>query len=138
MTPTLADFAGSWRLTKDIADLRDRTAGTFTGVAGFTPGPEGLYYREAGTIRFGDGPDLPAERAYRWRVAGGRIAVDHADGRPFHDFDPGDARALHLCDPDRYAVVYRFNDWPDWTADWTVTGPRKDYRMLCTYRRLAR
>jgi hypothetical protein len=60
-------------------------------------------------------------------------AVEHGDGRPFHDFDPADPVARHLCGADDYAVRYDFADWPCWRAEWTVRGPRKDYRMVSAY-----
>lgn len=135
MMPGLKDFEGIWLLRKDIADLLTKEAGTFVGRAEFRREGEALAYREDGQLSLGSSAPVQAQRRYLWREAGDRIAVDYADGRPFYEFGPDGLVALHLCDPDRYEVAYRFADWPRWTAEWTVTGPRKDYRMVCAYRR---
>lgn len=137
MTLRLADFAGHWRLKKDIADILTGEAGTFLGRAEFREAEGGLSYHEDGQFTLGSAAPLRAERRYFWRSDGDWVAVDYPDGRPFHRFRAADPVALHLCDPDTYEVAYGLSGWPDWTAMWTVTGPRKDYRMLCDYRRAA-
>ena len=131
----LADFAGDWRIARVIEDRLAGRAGRLDGAARFVPDDGGLVCDERGTLRFAGAPPLQAERRYLWRASGGRIAVLFADGRPFHDFAPADtATATHDCPPDAYAVRYDFTAWPDWTATWDVTGPRKDYRMTTRYR----
>lgn len=134
--PRLGDFAGRWRIERRIEDRLSGAGGRFDGEAVFVPEGERLIYRERGELRLGDGPGFTAERTYLWRDEGGRIAVDFADGRPFHAFDPGaDPAAHHLCIADDYRVRYDFSGWPEWRAEWTVTGPRKDYTMRSVYRR---
>jgi len=116
--------------------IDDRLAGAegvFEGEAVFSPVASGLLYREEGLLRLGSGPALTAARSYLWRESGGRIIVEHADGRPFHDFDATDPSARHFCDPDDYRVRYDFGRWPHWRADWVVKGPRKDYTMRTDY-----
>jgi hypothetical protein len=135
MTPALDDFDGFWLLRKDIADLLTREAGTFVGRAEFRREGEVLAYREDGQLTLGSSAPVLAQRRYLWRKTVDGIAVDYADGRAFHGFGPGALAAVHLCDPDRYEVAYDFAEWPRWTAEWGVTGPRKDYRMVCAYRR---
>ena len=51
--------------------------------------------------------------------------------RPFHSVQLGveHPETVHLCPPDRYAVVYDFGGWPKWSTVWTVEGPKKNYRM---------
>ena len=132
LVPQLSDFEGKWSVERMIED-RLGPDGVFTGAAVFAPAPEGLAYREAGLLRLGGGPAFHAERAYLWREAGGRIVVAFADGRPFHDFDPAEPVAHHPCAADDYAVRYDFSGWPHWRAEWTVTGPRKDYTMTSLY-----
>jgi len=34
-------------------------------------------------------------------------------------------------------VTYDFRKYPQWRAEWRVEGPKKDYRMVTTYRREA-
>jgi hypothetical protein len=83
----------------------------------------------------GDGPVLSAERKYLWLPDGAEVEVRFEDGRSFHRFRP-EGRAPgtdHPCGRDLYRVVYDFTAWPRWTAEWIVTGPAKDYRMLSAY-----
>lgn len=131
----LEDFTGRWRIARRIDDRLGAVAGRFEGVAGFRPVPKGLAYREEGRLWLGAGPGIVAVRDYLWREEAGRIAVDHADGRPFHAFAPAEPEARHWCDPDDYRVRYDFSRWPEWRAEWTVRGPRKDYRMESVYTR---
>jgi len=133
--PRLADFAGRWRVSRIIDDDRmGGQAGTFAGDALFQPRPDGaLYYAEEGELRLGPGPSFRAMRSYLWRAEGGRIVVDHGDGRPFHSFEPAAPAAEHLCGADLYVVRYDFAAWPRWRAEWTVRGPRKDYAMVSDF-----
>ena len=136
----LRSFLGAWTLERSIADARAGRTGTLAGEARFTPAPGGLAYAEAGTLTFPGSPPMQATRRYLWREGGaGAIDVLFEDGRFFHSFDP-DApapAALHDCAPDTYRVRYDFTAWPDWQAEWRVTGPDKDYTMLSRYRPLA-
>jgi hypothetical protein len=137
MHPALADFSGSWRLSRAVSDTRQGLTGRFSGTAKFSDDGGGLLYRETGTLRYGDAAPIAAERCYRWQTDGTRISVLFDDGRPFHDFAPGTPHGTHWCDPDSYAVAYDFTRWPDWRATWIVTGPRKNYQMTSLYERSA-
>ncbi|SPH17595.1 hypothetical protein DEA8626_01118 [Defluviimonas aquaemixtae] len=112
-----------------------KTEGRFEGRAVFRPAPVGLHYHEEGHLKLGPGPEMKAVRDYLWREADGRIAVDYGDGQPFHDFDPVEPEARHRCAPDEYRVRYDFSGWPNWSAVWVVSGPRKDYTMISRYSR---
>lgn len=132
----LAAFEGRWLITRRILDTRG-PEGRFEGTAVFAPAPiGGLDYREAGWLQLGPAR-FAAERQYHWSEAGtGRIAVRFADGRDFHVFALApSAAADHACDPDTYRVAYAFDDWPNWSSTWRVTGPRKDYTLHSSYRR---
>ncbi len=135
----LADFAGRWRLLRRIDDRLNRTAGRLDGTAAFRAEGVGLLCEERGALSYAGGPPVEAVRRYFWRGApAGRIAVAFADGRRFHSFALGAAAtARHDCAPDLYLVSYDFADWPRWRAEWTVTGPRKDYVSVSDYVRLA-
>lgn len=134
MTPRLDDFAGDWKVERVIDDRAGGQAGRFDGRGHFTPVGDGdLAYAEEGMLTLGSGAPLRATRRHLWRAEGGRIAVDYADGRPFHSFDPADPAAEHQCGADLYAVRYDFADWPRWRAEWTVRGPRKDYTMTTEF-----
>lgn len=132
----LADFAGSWDVTRRITDFLGAD-GSFTGTARFDADDAGLAYHEQGWLRIGDGAALAAERRYLWRGEGSLIAVHFDDSRLFHRFDPRDGapEARHDCAPDLYLATYEFADWPRWQVEWRVTGPRKDYRMVTRYLR---
>jgi hypothetical protein len=131
----LSDFAGRWTVFRRIDDHLTNGQSRFEGAAIFTPSGPDLDYHETGTLFLPDGASLAAERRYRWTAEDGRIAVFFGDGRPFHRFGTRTAEAAHWCDPDTYRVSYVFTRWPDWTATWDVTGPRKDYRMVSHYSR---
>jgi hypothetical protein len=113
----LSDFAGRWRLVKEITDRRAGTRGRFEGVASFTPDADGLAYLEEGLLHLGGAAPLLSTRRYLWRAApgGGADAAEvcFEDGRPFHAlrFAPRWA-AEHHCAPDHYRVHYSFSDWP--------------------------
>ena len=132
----LSDFEGDWRIDREITDALGPDA-RFEGKARFTRDAGGLLYAEDGVLMLMGQAPFAASRRYHWSEADeGRILVSFADGRPFHAFHPGAGpEAEHHCAPDHYRVAYAFGDWPDWTARWTVSGPRKDYRMVSRYRR---
>lgn len=133
----LDDFLGEWRMVRVIVDAHAGQDGHFGGVARYTTNDSGLHYHEEGRLRLGDGPAMVATRDYHWTRDGDGIAVLFADGRPFHRFaaTTGTAGADHLCGADLYRVAYDFADWPNWSSDWTVTGPAKSYRMRTAYSR---
>lgn len=129
------DFVGVWRVTRRIAD-RLGPDGVFDGTAEMVAqGDAGLRYHESGRLALGSGPTMTADRRYLWRFAGGGVVVMFADGAPFHTFQPTGrvAGTDHPCGADMYRVRYDFRLWPVWQAEWTVSGPRKDYTSLTTY-----
>ena len=135
MPQSIEEFAGPWRLSKEIADRRGPD-GRFAGVARVDPDGEAWVYTEAGQLRLAGSAPLSAERRYLWAAAPGGVAVSFDDGRPFHRMPFEGGGAAHDCDPDRYLVTYDFGGWPlFWEARWEVRGPRKDYTMVCRYRR---
>ena len=134
--PGQSDFIGRWQLTRRIDDQFSGQIGQFDGVADFSPqGADGLTYHETGQMAYGAGPRMLAERRYQWRFDEDGVEVFFADGRPFHGFhtDRVTDRARHLCGADLYRVSYDFAAFPDWTATWTVEGPRKLYTSISRY-----
>lgn len=134
-TPKLSSFEGGWIVEKDIDDAL-AGKGHFTGTARFTRQNSVLLYEEHGVLTpAGAAQGFDAERRYTWRQENGWLGIFFEDGRPFHAIPLGvaDPDATHNCDPDRYHVAYDFTHWPQWTAIWTVKGPRKDYVMSVTY-----
>lgn len=135
---TIADFEGVWSYSRQIDDRLGLGAGHGAGQAQFVPDAEGLRYEESGTLAFASTPEMKNTRRYLWRPAPMGAAVFFDDGRPFHTVDLGQGapQAAHWCDPDQYDVTYDFSRWPEWSSTWAVKGPRKDYKMTTTYRRV--
>jgi hypothetical protein len=136
----MAQFAGRWRVHRDITDFASRWTGTFEGEAVFAPSKDvqTLLYREEGKLTFAGLRSATATRDYIWRFpTDNLVEVSFADGRPFHSFDPTqtDTEADHLCAADFYQVRYVFDDGGNWRTEWRVEGPMKDYRMVTFYRR---
>lgn len=132
------DFLGRWSLRRDIDDRHSGQTGHLAGEATFEADASGgLTYVEGGMLRMGALPALSASRRYLWRFADGRVEVRFADGAAFHSFAPvGHARGTdHPCGADHYRVRYDFSTFPDWSARWEVTGPKKDYTSVSRYTR---
>lgn len=133
----LKDFLGRWRIDRRIANAIGADA-QFSGVAEFTGDAARLVLEERGEMRLeGQGADTPAMQAtrrYHWQQGRQGIEVFFDDGRFFHLIGPdAEVRARHDCAPDLYQVAYDFRTWPQWSSVWSVTGPRKDYRMETRY-----
>lgn len=133
----LSDFEGQWHLSRQIDDQTGLGVGLMQGSAVFHRDPDGLRYEEDGQLSFASQPPMRAQRTYLWQPDGQGVRVLFADGRAFHHIDLShlQPQAAHWCDPDQYDVSYDFSDWPDWTSEWSVKGPRKDYRMRTVYHR---
>jgi hypothetical protein len=135
---SLDDFMGhSWGITRQILDHHQDTSVQFKGQCRIAGG----WYHETGHLILAHSPALTSSRRYRWHPgAGGGIDIFFEDDRFFHHIDLAQSSptAHHLCPPDEYHVTYDFARWPDWTADWQVTGPRKSYDMRSCYRKTDR
>lgn len=125
----LADFIGVWSLRKVITQ-EGGPDGEFRGSATWRKGVRGLTYHEHGHLRLGDADPIVAERSYVWHPD---LTVHFDDGRFFHTVPATGGSTRHWCDPDLYEVMYDFAEWPRFQVVWTVTGPRKNYRMACQY-----
>ncbi|MBC9877832.1 hypothetical protein G8O24_10820 [Bradyrhizobium sp. INPA01-394B] len=134
-------LTGSWSFDRLIAGQ-----GSMQGLATFTPlDPDGLAYREQGRLKLLTGTELEAEREYVFREHGGGFDVFFKETplRLFHTIElaasDGGAvsgSAIHLCNADRYQSTYTFRSDGGFIVRHVVAGPRKDYTMLTTYRRV--
>jgi hypothetical protein len=134
---TLAFLLGRWSIERVICDYRDGSEATFSGVAVVTPGDEGASYVEAGQLRRGSHSG-PARRTLAFReLAGGGVAVDFADGRPFIELDLAAGRwaGTHPCRADRYELSFEALGPDRMHETWRVTGPAKDYGAETVWRR---
>ncbi len=133
---SMAQFEGVWQLDRQIDDAT-RGPMRLRGEAVLARSGLRLVYTETGTLMIPGQLPLTATQRYVWQEQAEWVAIRFSDGRPFHGFPLRTARAeaTHLCEPDRYHVSYDFSTWPLWTAEWRVTGPRKDYVMHSRYAR---
>ena len=132
----LSDFVGAWRLSREINDALTEQCSRFDGQAHLRVEDEGrLSYHEMGTLTLPHGASMHAERRYVWTAMGSGIDILFEDGRFFHHLALVEAQhtAHHDCPPDVYDVTYAFDAWPDWSTQWRVHGPRKDYVMVTRY-----
>lgn len=127
----LADFQGCWSLERDVRHL-DGGEARFSGTATWTPEGETLVYDETGWLTMSGQKAIPARQRYIWMPD---LTVRFSDGRFFHRVPGAGGATAHGCTPDHYEGAYDFSRWPEFRVTWRVTGPRKDYRMLSTYRR---
>ena len=132
---SLADFEGSWLLSRTIRDARAGQVVQAEGVADMRPDPDGLLYDEKVTLRIPGQAEIKGTRRYLWRDGGDRIAVHFEDDRYFHALKLGLPHVSdhHDCPPDSYDAVYDFSNWPRWSVRWVVSGPRKSYEMDTEY-----
>lgn len=135
----LERFAGVWSVDRVVADARAGLDGTFRGTATFAPTEDGgLACVEEGVLAFA-GDERPAVRRLLLRAGDdGSVAVLFGDGRPFYGFDLRDDRwsGVHGCGDDTYTVRGRFVGDDAYEEVWHAAGPRKDYRLTTTYRRV--
>lgn len=134
----LTAFEGPWQLSRQIEDRKAGHVITGQGSCVFAAdGPERMIYDEEIVLNVPGQAPLSGTRRYFWEQHGREIAVLFSDGRGFHRLTPGRSGSedVHICDPDLYRGRYDFANWPQWTAIWRVTGPRKDYVMTTKYRR---
>lgn len=134
----LGDFAGAWAVSRRVDD---RLAGQVVQAEGqvvLKPGDGGdLIYDEVLSLHIPGRAAMKATRRYLWRSDDEGIRVCFDDGRFFHRITLGAAESAdtHDCPPDLYAGRYDFSRWPHWSAEWKVSGPRKDYVMTTVFMR---
>ena len=134
-------LAGAWSFDRIIEGQ-----GSMKGLATFVPlDAEYLAYREQGRLKLQNGTELEAEREYvfRKRDWGFEVFFKETPLRLFHAIelaasDGGilSGSAGHLCSPDHYQSIYTFLPDGRFVVRHVVLGPRKDYTMITTYRRV--
>ena len=125
----LSDFEGRWSVARQIVHDEGPEAG-FSGVAQWARAKGGMSYVEEGKLQVGTLTPMHAQRSYFWDEA---LNVWFDDGRFFHAVPVRGGETKHWCDPDSYHVVYNFENWPRFETVWSVTGPKKAYRMTTVY-----
>ncbi|GEK21754.1 DUF6314 family protein [Cellulomonas xylanilytica] len=136
---TVERFAGVWPIDRAIADGRAGLEGHLDGTARCEPtGDGGLSWVEEGVLSLG-GDVRPAGRRLLLRDAGGAwVDVLFGDGRPFYRFELLDDHwaGEHGCGDDAYTVAGHLVGADCFVEVWHAVGPRKDYRLTTTYRRV--
>jgi hypothetical protein len=135
-------LAGAWSFDRVIEGQ-----GSMMGLATFRPlDAECLAYREQGCLKLQNGTELEAEREYvfRKRDRGFEVFFKETPPRLFHTIEltASDGGVLsgsagHLCNLDHYQSTYIFRGDGGFVIRHIVSGPRKDYTMITTYRREA-
>ena len=134
---TLAYLAGTWGLSRAIADHRTGATGSFAGDGELRMAGRRGRYEERGRLCFG-GYDGSAHRALDLiGIDGGAVDVRFTDGRPFFELCllGGTCRAVHQCGADRYELRFKVRSPELLLERWRVTGPMKDYEAETTWRR---
>jgi len=126
---TLQDFAGTWTFERSVRHANGDRARAH-GSAVLSPAGKMLIYVETGQMSLNDSAPMTTTRRYIWREG---LEVQFEDGRAFHTIPAMGGTAEHWCDPDQYSVHYNFAKWPEWSAIWSVKGPRKAYAMTTQY-----
>ena len=120
---SLFSFLGTWELSREICHA-DGRIDRLQGSCAFTRSGPHLLQDEWGLLETSAG-QFRATRRYVWKEAEGQLNVFFQDMRPFHSVQLGVERpeTIHLCAPDRYAVVYDFTRWPNWFTCLLYTSP---------------
>jgi hypothetical protein len=142
----MARLAGAWSFNRIIEGQGSMQA-SMQGIATFAPlDAASLAYREQGRLRLLNGTELEAEREYIFRGSDRGFDVFFKEDPPrlFHTIslaasDRGDldGSAAHLCNLDHYQSTYTFTADGGFVIRHVVSGPRKDYTMITTFKRAA-
>ena len=138
MEQPLYDYLrGNWRVKRQIEDRLAKQDNWFSGEAQFVGTEAALNYKEVGELTVGE-TRLEAAQSYKWHcIQKDAATIYYSDGREFHQIkvEGQTANAEHLCSEDIYRAAYTFHSNDNWQVTWQVSGPRKDYTSVTTYRR---
>ena len=133
-------LSGTWELSRSIDEWKFRGSAVFCAH-----GRDELRYEENGILSKPGTSDIAAFRRYVYRYEADRIVIyfDEQPARIFEVLDlkpaPGgnwEAQAEHDCAADHYASRYAFGT-DTMLITHVVHGPRKDYEMVTSYRRVS-
>jgi hypothetical protein len=137
-----SQLAGGWDFLRTVpgqASMRGKAV--FSVI---TDLPDALAYHETGCLVLADGQTFEAAQRYRYcrRPEGFAIMFGRDPDRLFQtvilarEGDALAAEASHLCPPDRYRSLYRFDcATGGFSIRHAVTGPRKEYAIITEYTR---
>lgn len=119
--------------------------GAFSGKASFAPKADSVssyQYTEQGELTDSEGKTFDAKQSYRYRLEDRTLQVlkrEASDWIVMHEleFDLKDgiatAQHVHLCGEDHYATVYRVDFSGTFEITYSVSGPKKDYRIRSVF-----
>jgi len=138
-------FRGRWRIEREVPG---HAAFRGEGEFAVTDAPDILAYAESGILATNAGHRAPASRRLLYCRMDDRLAVKDGDrrrGALLHLLafarPPGGGPWLvasnrHRCGADVYDLEMRILDPDRFATHYRVAGPRKNYRIFTTYRRL--
>jgi len=147
-------FAGKSYSFKRTIVSRNRAlpSGRVDGVASFTNllDPSDILYKEEGTFTTSDFVAIKVSRSYIWRFSDDRSLeiyfIAQFENPPKIDYlflplvfdDSLVAEAVHPCCDDLYEAKYDFAGLQqgEWTVEYLVKGPEKDYTLRTCYSRI--
>lgn len=135
-------FSGIWRFQRQIVSvIESQPSGEVTGLAEFKEVASNLmHYSEIGTFETDAGKKIPIKQEYffTFNESTKKIEKHYAkDGAP-----NGMLYAIsnklegeHLCKDDNYKAKYGYvnDDFKEFTLDYDVLGPHKNYTSKTTY-----
>lgn len=127
---------GAWTFARTIIDRHSAETSTVAGRTTLTAVGDGtIRWAESGTLLRGD-VEIPVSRTLFIVPRDAEWFVTFEDGRDFHPWAPG-AEVVHPCAADTYVGRIESLSADEWTVQWQVTGPAKDYTMTSTLTRSA-
>lgn len=128
-TPELdpLDLLGTWDLSREIVEHPDQHS-SVVGSTSLTLESDGrIRWSETGTLTR-QGLQSPVTRVLHLERRDTGWFVTFEDGRDFHPWQPGSA-VEHVCSPDLYVGTVERRSVDQWSVQWRVTGPSKNYTM---------
>lgn len=126
-------FQGAWNVRRTIVDRLTSAKTSFAGEAFITP----VQFEEHGDLISG-GTSLRSSRTYRLICTERELTVCFPDMSEFIHITGDPVQCfVHSCGPDLYRGTMMFRSADTWAETWLVTGPRKNYRSLARYQRVA-
>jgi len=132
---------GYWKLYKEVIFFSGEMVARYDGVARYTNREtEVLLYREEGMLQMASGANMRAFQGYYFVMEKHlNVYFDEEKKRLFHTFSfldskefPLRAKGEHYCKCDHYSVEYLFHHSDHYEVVYSVTGPKKNYRIFCT------
>ena len=134
------ELPGLWKLEREIS-----TGEVFSGQVTFSSaGSANLHLEEEGYLSLVEGRKIPASREWYWCLKGQNalaISYDLEGDRPYHHLQLNNSNSIwtgtaeHLCGDDLYVGDYRLGPTA-MEIRHKVTGPKKDYSIVATYRKI--